>query len=61
MTSYATHIAGDIYMMTMQSRDSYGNVLDTSGDNFSVELTRSDGGGSEKLTTTAVYQSSGLY
>jgi hypothetical protein len=47
--------------MTLQSRDSSGNVLDASSDVYSVQLTRSDGGGSEQLTTTAVYQSTGLY
>ena len=61
VTSYATHIAGEIYTMTMHSLDSYGNVLDASGDIYSVQLTRSDGIGSEQMTNTAIYQSAGLY
>jgi len=47
--------------MTIQSRDTLGDPLDSTFDTYVVQLIRSDGGGSQQLTTTAVYQSAGLY
>ena len=47
--------------MKIQSLDLYGVVLDATSDVYSVKFTRSDSGGSEQLTTTAVYKSAGLY
>ena len=49
------HIAGDLYTLTIQSRDRNHNPLDSTFDVYKVYLTRSDGGGSHQLTTTAVY------
>ena len=54
-TFTTTHIAGELYKMTIQSRDTLGDPLDSTFDAYSVMLTRSDGGGSQQLTTTAVY------
>ena len=47
--------------MTIQSRDAKDINLDSTFDVYSVQLKRSDGGGSQEYTTTAVYQSAGLY
>ena len=60
-TFTTTHIAGELYKMTIQSRDTLGDPLDSTFDTYVVQLIRSDGGGSQQLTTTAVYQSAGLY
>jgi len=56
-----TNIAGEVYSVTMQSRDTSNVALDASSDSYSITFTRSDVGGSEELTTTAVYQSAGVY
>ena len=45
-TFTTTHIAGQPYTMTIQSRDTLGNPLDSTFDVYSVWFTRSDGGGS---------------
>ena len=60
-TFITTHLAGALYTMTIESRDTLGNSLDSTFDIYSVMLTRSDAGGSQQLATTAVYQSAGLY
>ena len=56
-----THDAGIDYTMTFQSRDIAGNIMVHDDDVYSITLTRSDGGGSESLTATAVHQADGLY
>ena len=56
------HIAGELYTLTIQSRDFNKDRLDSTFDVYTVQFTRSDGGGSQQLTTTATYQpASGLY
>lgn len=47
--------------MTMQSRSDAGVALGYSDDNYSVDLSRSDGGGTEQLTTTGSHTSNGRY
>ena len=47
--------------MSIQSRDANNNILDSKNDVYRVQFTRSDGGGSQQLAATAVYQSAGLY
>lgn len=54
-------IAGKLYMMTMQSRDTQGAILDNQADNYEIEFTRSDGGSAGHFSFTAVHQASGLY
>jgi hypothetical protein len=57
-----THDAGEVYTTTIQSRDSWNNLaIYTTSDSFSITFTRSDGGGSQTLTTTAVHLSAGVY
>jgi hypothetical protein len=57
-----THTAGEVYTNTIQSRDTWSNLaIYTTTDSYSITFTRSDGGGSEVLTTTAVHQSVGVY
>jgi hypothetical protein len=57
-----THIAGEVYTNTIQSRDTFNNdATFTTTDSYSITFTRSDGGGSELLTTTAIHQSAGVY
>jgi hypothetical protein len=52
----ATNIAGEIYANTIQSRDTWYNLaIYTTTDSYSITFSRSDGGGSEMLTTTAVH------
>lgn len=64
-TSPSTYIATDpspYYTLTMQSRDINGLAHDDLGrDTYSVDFTRSDGGGSETYSATAIAQGSGLY
>ena len=62
-TFTTAHIAGELYTLTIQSRDGNGNPLDSTFDVYTVQLTRTDGGGTQQLTTTAVYQpaSGGIY
>ena len=45
----------------MQSRDVNQKILDSLIDVYSVQFTRSDGGGSQFFTTKSVYQAAGLY
>jgi len=40
-----THIAGQVYSVTVQSRDSSSVALGTTSDSYSITFTRSDGGG----------------
>ena len=47
--------------MTMQSHNSLGIAINTKSDVYSVTFTRSDSGGSQIFSTTAIYQSAGLY
>lgn len=47
--------------MTMQSRNFVGSLLSWTDDTYTVSLVRSDGGGSEEYSATAVHQSNGLY
>ena len=54
-TFTTTHLAGALYTMTVESRDANNNILDSVFDGYSVWFTRSDGGGSEQLITTAAY------
>ena len=56
-----THIAGNLYEMTIESRDANDINLDSTFDVYSVQLKRSDGGGSQEYLGSAVYQSAGLY
>jgi hypothetical protein len=57
-----THTAGEVYTNTIQSRDTWSNLaIYTTSDSYSITFTRSDGGGSELLTTTAIHQSAGVY
>ena len=60
-TPAITHIAGLLYTLMIQSRDNYGAIIDATTDVYSILFTRSDGGGSLELTTTALYQAGGLY
>jgi hypothetical protein len=58
----STTIAGEVYTVTIQSRDIYNNNgIYTTSDSYRISFTRSDGGGPEQLTTTAVHQSAGVY
>jgi hypothetical protein len=57
-----TNIAGEVYTNTLQCRDTWSNDgIYTTSDSYAITFTRSDGGGSEQLTTTAVHQSAGVY
>ena len=47
--------------MTIQSRDANDKISDSKNDVYRVQFTRSDGGGSQQLAATAVYESAGLY
>lgn len=47
--------------MTMQSRSDVGNALSYATDSYSVDLSRSDGGGTEQHTTVGSHTISGLY
>lgn len=60
-SSAATHEAGTVYTMTMQSRTAGGTALTWNDDTYMATLTRTDGGGSEEYTGTAVHTSNGLY
>ena len=40
-----TQIAGVLYTFTIQSRDANSKILDSLIDEYSVQFTRSDGGG----------------
>lgn len=60
-TYQTTHIAGIIYSMTMQSRGTSSNVLAYSTDIYSVDLSQSDGLGSQQFTRTGSHTSGGIY
>lgn len=59
-THPATHIAGTVYTVTLQSRNHASSAVAWGDDTYTVTLTRSDGG-SESYTTTATHLSNGNY
>ena len=61
LTYSSTTIEDQTYPVTVQVRDNAGNINNISTDVITVELTRSDGVGSEVYSTTATIISNGSY
>lgn len=56
-----SYIAGKLYTITMQSRDTFGAILDNDENNYEIDFSRSDGVSPGQFFVTPVYQQLGFY